>query len=125
MSNKKNPTQQLFDDFSQLAASTFGSLIDARHELEDSVRKQFNNFAANAGFVSREEFEVVREMVVKARQENEMLKKQIAALQGKAHSHKEAATKPKAAAPVKKAVATKAPAKARAKAPAKKKTAKK
>ncbi len=75
--------KKLFDDMTRLAGSAFGVMSEARKELEAMLREQVKSFLQRADLVTREEFEVVRDMAAKAREEQEALKKEIAALKGK------------------------------------------
>lgn len=75
--------KKLFDDMARLAGSAFGVMSEARKELETMMREQLRHLLQRADLVTREEFEVVRDMAVKAREEQEKLKKEIAALKRK------------------------------------------
>lgn len=67
---KNNP---FFDDITKLATSAGGTLLEWRKEMERMFQESIEKMAAKMNMVSREEFEVVREMAAKARQENESL----------------------------------------------------
>jgi BMFP domain-containing protein YqiC len=54
-----------------------------RREVEGVVRGQAERILADLDVVKREEFEAVRAMAVKAREENERLQARIAALEAK------------------------------------------
>ena len=56
-------------------------LAGARQELETRLRQRLEALFASMDLVRREEFEVVRDMAVLARQENERLQARIAALE--------------------------------------------
>ncbi len=56
-------------------------LAGARQELETRLRQRLEALLASMDLVRREEFEVVRDMAVLARQENERLQARIAALE--------------------------------------------
>jgi BMFP domain-containing protein YqiC len=68
------------DDLSKMASSAATNLLEMRHEVERMVQAQFEKLADKMNFVSREEFEVVREMAQKAREENAELRKELEAL---------------------------------------------
>ena len=58
---------QFFDDISRLMTDAAGIAEGARREVETLARSQFERFAAGMNFVSRDEFEAVREMAALAR----------------------------------------------------------
>ncbi len=121
-------TNKILDDLARVATSTLGTLQGVRDEMESRLREQFERILTSMDLVTREEFDAVREMATRARQENEAQAKRVAALE-KAQGIKKAAPKkaPASKAAAKKAAAKKAPAKKTAakKAPAKKAAAKK
>ena len=75
---------KLIDDFSKLASSAVGALHGLRGEIEAAVKARIERKLGDLELVTREEFEVVKAMAAKAREENEVLKEQIAALEAKA-----------------------------------------
>lgn len=74
---------RILDDFARLAAGAAGSLLDIRREIEAMVAAKMDKILAKTHAVSREEFEAVKAMAAKAREENEMLKDRLAKLEGK------------------------------------------
>jgi BMFP domain-containing protein YqiC len=52
-------------------------------EAESSAREKMREWMAGADFVGRDEFEAVKAMAATAREENEILKARIAALEAK------------------------------------------
>jgi len=74
---------RLFDDLSRLITDAAGLAEGARREVETIVRAQFERLLAGMDVVTREEFEAVKEMAAKARDENEALAARIAALEAK------------------------------------------
>ena len=86
---------RLLDDLAKLATGAIGTLRDARGEVEGRLREQFERILANMDVVTREEFEAVKEMAAKAREENEALAARIAKLEKPAR--KPRARKPRAA----------------------------
>ena len=74
---------QFFDDIAKMATGAASGLLEMRHEVERMVQQQFEKLASKMDFVSREEFEVVRDMAQKAREENESLRKEINKLKPK------------------------------------------
>ena len=74
---------RFFDDMARVAAGAVGALAGVRGEVETRLRDQLERVLAGMDLVSREEFEAVKAMAAKAREENEELKKQIAELQAR------------------------------------------
>ncbi len=74
---------KFFDDLSQLMTNAAGMAQGVRDEAETAFRGFWERAVANRQIVTREEFEVVREMAQAAREENEALKARIAALEAK------------------------------------------
>lgn len=75
-----------FDDLSRLMTSAAGVAQGARAEAETAFKGFIERWMADNNFVTREEFDAVREMAVLAREENELLKARIAALEAKLSS---------------------------------------
>jgi BMFP domain-containing protein YqiC len=74
-------TNKLFDDFAKLMTEAAGAAEGVRRETETVIRGQAEKFLRDMNVVTREDFEAVREMAQKARQENEALAVRIAALE--------------------------------------------
>ena len=74
-------TNKLFDDFAKLMTDAAGAAEGVRRETETLMRAQAEKFLRDMNVVTREDFEAVREMAQKARQENEALAARIAALE--------------------------------------------
>ena len=74
-------SSRLLDEFAKLMTDMAGVAQGVRREVETAVKSQAERFIGEMELVQREEFEAVREMAVKAREENETLKKRIAALE--------------------------------------------
>ena len=89
---------RFFDDLAKMVNGIAGTVAGAGREAETAMRERAKEFVGRMDFVSREEFEAVKEMAAKARAEADTLKARLDKL--------EAAAKPAAAA--------KAPAKPRA-----------
>lgn len=73
----------LFEDLAKMASGVAGAAMDMRRELEAMIADKIERFMARGHFVTREEFEVVRDMAQKARAENEALKVEIEKLKAK------------------------------------------
>ena len=72
---------KLFDDISQLMTNAMGVAQGARDEAETAMKGVIDRWLADRDFVTREEFDAVRAMAQKAREENEALKARIEALE--------------------------------------------
>ena len=75
---------KIFDDLSQLMTNAMGVAQGAKDEAQNAMKSLMDRWLADRDFVTREEFDAVREMAQKAREENEALKVRIATLEGKA-----------------------------------------
>ena len=71
------------DDLSKLFTSAAGVAQGARAEAETAIRGMMERWMADNNLVNREEFEAVREMATRAREENEALKARIEALEAR------------------------------------------
>jgi len=88
---------RLFDDFARMAGGALNMLTGFKSEVEQLVRSQMENWVSTLNLVTREEFETVRQMAAKARDEQEALLVRIAALEAKlGSSAPKTAAKPKA-----------------------------
>lgn len=72
---------KILDDLSQLATNAMGVAQGAREEAETAMKSLVDRWLADRDFVTREEFDAVRAMAQKAREENEALKARIEALE--------------------------------------------
>lgn len=73
----------IIDDIAKLASGAAGTLHGMRQEIEAAVKARIERLAGSMDLVPREEFEVVRAMAQKAREENEALSARIDALDKK------------------------------------------
>ena len=74
---------RLFDDFVKMVNGVAGTMAGAGREAEASMRERMREWIGGMDFVSRDEFEAVKAMAAAARDENEILKSRIAALEAK------------------------------------------
>ena len=74
---------RFMDDIGQLMTNAMGVAQGARDEAENAVKSLMDRWLADRDLVTREEFDAVRAMAQKAREENEALAARIAALEGK------------------------------------------
>lgn len=72
---------KLMDDISQLMTNAMGVAQGARDEAETAMQSMIDRWLADRDFVTREEFDAVRAMAQKAREENAALEARIAALE--------------------------------------------
>lgn len=71
----------MISDFVKLINSAAGTIAGMGREAGESARERVREAMGGLDFVSREEFEAVKEMAVAAREEAEGLKDRIAALE--------------------------------------------
>ena len=74
---------KILDDVSQLMTNAMGVAQGAREEAETAVKSIIDRWLADHDFVTREEFDAVKAMAQKAREENENLKVRLDALEQK------------------------------------------
>ena len=72
---------KVLDDLGQLMTNAMGVAQGAREEAETAMKSMIDRWLADRDFVTREEFDAVRAMAQKAREENEALKARIDALE--------------------------------------------
>jgi|LNAP01.1.fsa_nt_gb BMFP domain-containing protein YqiC len=86
---------RFFDDLAKMVNGVAGTVAGAGREAEAAMRERAKEWVGRMDFVSREEFEAVKQMAATARAETEALKARLDKLEGAA---KPAAAAPKAAA---------------------------
>jgi BMFP domain-containing protein YqiC len=74
---------RLFDDLVKMVNGVAGTMAGMGREAEASMRERMREWMAGQDFVGRDEFEAVKAMAAAARDENEILKSRIAALEAK------------------------------------------
>ena len=74
-------TNRFLDEFAKLMTDAAGAADGLRKEAETLFKSQGEKFLAEMDVVRREEFEAVKAMAAKAREENEKLEARIAALE--------------------------------------------
>lgn len=72
---------KIFDDLSQLMTNAMGVAQGAKTEAETAMKSLMDRWLADRNFVTRDEFDAVRAMAQKAREENEALKARLDALE--------------------------------------------
>lgn len=76
-------SNRLLDEFAKLMTDAAGVAQGVRREVETAFRSQAERFLSEMDIVQREEFDAVREMASRAREENESLKRRIGVLEAK------------------------------------------
>jgi len=74
---------KFFDDMSKLMNNAMGVAQGAKTEAETAMKSWVDRWLADRDFVTREEFDAVRAMAQKAREENEALAARIAVLEAR------------------------------------------
>ena len=72
---------KIFDDISHLMTNAMGVAQGAKDEAETAMKGMMDRWLADRDFVTREEFDAVRAMAQKAREENATLKARLDALE--------------------------------------------
>ena len=73
----------LFDDLARVAGGALGALSGLKAEFEAVVKQQMERWTSTLDMVPREEFEAVRAMAAKAREEQLALEERVAALEAR------------------------------------------
>ena len=74
---------KMVSDFVKMMNSAAGTFAGMTREARDSAREKMKESIGGMDFVSREEFDAVKQMAAKAREENDALAERIAALEAK------------------------------------------
>ncbi|HEX6980439.1 MAG TPA: accessory factor UbiK family protein [Alphaproteobacteria bacterium] len=72
---------RFLDDIARAASGALGALAGVRTEIESQLRGMMERWLKSQDLVTREEYEVVKAMATRAREENEMLAARVAALE--------------------------------------------
>ena len=72
---------KVFDDVAQLMQNALGVAQGAKTEAETAMKSLMDRWLADRDFVTREEFDAVRAMAQKAREENDILRARIDAME--------------------------------------------
>ena len=76
-------SNRVLDDIARLANGMMGVAAGFRGEVEGMIKARLTAMLADANLVPREDFEVVRAMAAKARDEQEALAAKVAALEAR------------------------------------------
>lgn len=74
---------RMFDDLVKMFNGAAGTIAGMGREAEGSLRERMREWAGGLDMVSRDEFDAVKAMAAAARDENEILRKRIEALEAK------------------------------------------
>lgn len=72
---------KILDDIARVAGGALGAFSSLREEAEGHLRSQLERILSRMDVVSREEFDAVRAMAAKAREEQEVMAERLAALE--------------------------------------------
>ena len=88
---------KFFDDLAKLGQSAVGTLHGMKGEVESLIRARMEHVLSDMDLVTREEFDVVRDMARQAREKNAELEQKIADLEKalKAQAKTKTSSKPK------------------------------
>lgn len=75
------PAKRLLDDVARLVTDAAGAAQGVRREVETAVRGQAERLIRDMDVATREEVEVLRDMVIELRDENKRLANRIDALE--------------------------------------------
>jgi BMFP domain-containing protein YqiC len=76
-------SSRFFDELAKLMNNAAGAAQGVRREIDTLVKAQVERVLNDIGVVRREDFEVVRDMAQRAREENERLAARLAELETK------------------------------------------
>src|ERR1044071_6598371 len=74
---------RFFDDVARVASGAVGALSGVRGEIEARLRDQLERALSGMDLVSREEFEAVKAMAAKAREQQELLLRRVETLEAR------------------------------------------
>lgn len=72
---------RLLEDLARVASSALGVAANMRSEVEARLRDQFERILKQMDLVPRDEFEAIKAVAIKARQEQEILAERLDALE--------------------------------------------
>jgi BMFP domain-containing protein YqiC len=76
-------SSRFFDELAKLMNNAAGASQGVRREIDTLVKSQVERVLNDMGVVRREDFEVVRDMAQRAREENERLAARLSELEAK------------------------------------------
>lgn len=78
-----NSSNRMLDEFAKLMTDVAGTAQTMGREAQNAMRAQFERFLQDMDLVQREEFDALRDMVIKTRTENDALMARIDALEAR------------------------------------------
>jgi BMFP domain-containing protein YqiC len=84
--NMTQTSSRFFDELAKMMTNAAGAAQGVRREIDTLVQAQVERVLNNINVVKREEFEVVRDMAQKAREENDRLQQRINELEARLNS---------------------------------------
>lgn len=79
------PAKRLLDDVAKLVTDAAGAAQGVRREVETAARSQVERLLRDMDVATREELDVLREMITSLREENKRLADRVAALEDGKH----------------------------------------
>jgi BMFP domain-containing protein YqiC len=83
MTMMNSGSNRLLDELAKVMTDAAGAAQGVRREMETAMRSQLERLLNSMDLVKREEFEAVRDMAIKAREENDALSARLDALEKK------------------------------------------
>jgi BMFP domain-containing protein YqiC len=90
MRKMNSGSNRLLDELAKVMTDAAGAAQGVRREMETAMRSQLERLLNSMDLVKREEFEAVRDMAIKAREENDALAKRLDVLEQKLSSKADA-----------------------------------
>lgn len=87
---------RFFDDLSRIINGAAGTIAGMGREVESNARERAKDWIGGLDFVSREEFDAVKALAAKAREDVERLEARLAVLEGGAATTTASSANPKA-----------------------------
>ena len=84
---------KFFDDLAKVVNGAAGTFAGMGREAEASFKERLRDMVGTDDMVGREEFEAVKAMAIKAREENDILKARLDAMEAKPAAAKKPAPK--------------------------------
>ena len=92
-------SNRILDELAKLMTDAAGAAQGVRREVETGMRSQLERLLNSMDLVKREEFEAVRDMAIKAREENDALSARLDAMEQQQPKKPAAASKSSASKP--------------------------
>ena len=84
---------QIIDDLTKLITNACGLAQNATGEIENAVKSLLDRYLADRGLITREEFDVLKEIQINLQNEIQILKKEINSINSKSENLKVAPSK--------------------------------